>query len=165
MRVPGDHLHVLSSMIQVVTGACSVIAAIAWRAPNGLIRPRALSEEIEEPLLRALRAVRVTAGACRDGLYALALPVAQDAEGVRRERFSLLAPREMAADRLEVGAEAAGRGAAKPVLYTCRMHAQEAHGNRRSTRRRRMDPHSEKQTTSEHADGIRSRAPGRNLRQ
>ena len=55
--------------------------------------------------LRALRAVRVTAGASRDGLNALALPVAQDAEEVRRERFSLLAPREMAADRLEVGAE------------------------------------------------------------
>jgi len=30
--------------------------------PNGLIRPQALSEEMEEPILRALRAVRVTAG-------------------------------------------------------------------------------------------------------
>ena len=31
--------------------------------PNGLIRPRALAEEMEEPILRALGAVRVTAGA------------------------------------------------------------------------------------------------------
>ncbi len=73
---------------------------------------------MEEPILRALRAVRVTAGASRDGLDALALPVAQDPEEVRRERFSLLAPREMAADRLEVGAETADRGAAAQYCTT-----------------------------------------------
>ena len=75
------------------------------QADADLIRPRALAEEMEEPILRAFRAVRITAGACRDELYAFALPVAQDPEEVRRERFSLLAPREMAADRVEVGAE------------------------------------------------------------
>jgi len=83
-----------------------VIAAMAWR--GGLRRTagqtRALAEEVEEPILRALRAVRSPHARAAMG-SALALAVAQDAEEVRRERLAVARAEEMAADRLEVRVE------------------------------------------------------------
>ena len=133
--------------------------------PNGLIRPRALAEEMEETILRALRAVRVAAGTRCDGLNALPLPVVQDAEEVRRERLALLAAKEMAAAPFEVRGESADRSAAKPGFYPCTMHLHETHGKRRSKRRKRMDSHTEKQTNLTTRRRIMPHASGLNLRQ
>src|ERR1019366_3268938 len=57
--------------------------------PHGSILPRALANEVQEPVVRPACSVRLRARACGDRLDALALTVSEKAEGVRRERLPL----------------------------------------------------------------------------
>ena len=67
------------------------------RVPGGLgphrtVRPWALCEKVQKPVVRTLRSFRIAARSRGDGLDAFPLAVAQDSERIRRERFALLTP-------------------------------------------------------------------------
>jgi hypothetical protein len=129
-------------MIQVVTG------------PHRALRPRAVGEKVEEPIVCALRALRLAAGARGDRLDALALAVAQDTERIRGERLPLLASWKVRTDLLEVRAESTHARAVHLVGHACTMHASRDDGNHARRPHRRMERHSERQTTSSYRGEI-----------
>src|SRR5262249_2792512 len=100
--------------------------------PHGSILPRALSNEVEKPVMCPARRLRLHAGACRDRLDALPLPVAKDPERVRRERLSLSRDGQMRAEPREVIRDAADTRVVHRIAHGCTMHSIDAHGNPRS---------------------------------
>jgi hypothetical protein len=94
---------------------------------------------VQQPVVRSLRTARLAARTRGDGLDALSLALAQDAERVRRERLTLLAASEMRADLLEVRAQSAHGRAVHFVAHACTMHASDHHGYLRQRLHRRME--------------------------
>ena len=69
--------------------------------PDSAIRPGALRQEVKQPVVRALRALRVATRARRDRFNPLPVAIAQEAIEIRREGFALLASRKMTTDLLK----------------------------------------------------------------